>query len=208
MAVRHLLLNDDLLQEELVQFLICKIDAQLLERIHRHVLEPKNIQNANVRVGLGGLGPQALVDHRNDAVEELHVDGPGHRVPLRLCLRPCQRPRAIHHLRLCEQGKQHFMGLPTISPLKLQKISCRAQCLLGLGASQSAPVARLRELNVTKPQHSHSGTEDILLLLRGHAQRGKSPPQLSQEVCVSLVQLAIMLNWGAQVVEELARLHP
>ena len=64
-----------MLVEVELQFLVAKVNAQLLERVLFKGLKPENVQNANdVGVTLRGLRPlQRLVDFVDDGLEQIPV---------------------------------------------------------------------------------------------------------------------------------------
>lgn len=77
--VDFLLLAEDAGVEVRLQHLVCKVDAQLLERVRLELLKAEDVKHADEGARVG-LREQRLVDRPDEPVEELRVDGLGERV--------------------------------------------------------------------------------------------------------------------------------
>mmetsp|Transcript_8251 Transcript_8251/g.13923 ORF Transcript_8251/g.13923 Transcript_8251/m.13923 type:complete len:412 (-) Transcript_8251:510-1745(-) len=190
--VLNLLHLEDILVELLLQGFVCVIDAQLLERVVHEALEPENIQHSNARPHQFGLHDDAHVDGAHNPVEELAVDGLGHRIP---GIRGLQRSELLdvglvagHDRALCE-------GLRDGIHIQTQELSSLSQTSSGFdvvrhGTALTFAAVHANKVHLTQVQQRRGHVEQTHLVSGGEVQRLKGVlEQLELLLIVHALQL-------------------
>ena len=163
-TVLFLFENEHGVIEQLLEFLVGVINAELLERVQREDFEAGNVENADERRALPFASIERLVDARDNPFEHALVDGFGDRldgvVDLSLCLRLGDEIPADFQLRLEERPNE-------VRDRNAQQMADFLRDGI-IGQRGLVAVAFLLELYVAHLQHGRDRAKDRVEIVAGH----------------------------------------
>ena len=169
--VQLLLRLENAREEELLQFFVGEVDAQLLERVMLKVLEAKDVEQTDVRQLAGSLrASDVRIDLGHDPVEHVHVNRLDERVArhLRLCL------RVVDHVHRGSLGTSAGHFLRRQSRGHARDAEQRLRCVEPLPIGDLCLVVFVDEGDVAKNEQPREQPKQLLLLLARHAQQVES----------------------------------
>ena len=177
LLVQVLLRLEDELEEELLQLLVGKVDAELLEGVDRERLEAVDVEQPDELGRLGRLAADRDVDLVDDVVEELRV----HRLGQRVARQHRLLARERHHRRLAARRERaHAQRL-----LHLRRAKEAAELLEARAAARRGRRGVLAlELGVAQVEQPRDHARDRVLLGGVHADVGHGLRELLPRVNV------------------------